>query len=1033
MKSLLSIFLLICQTSIAQLNSIWFEKVTDEAGYSIHGVQHILQDKDGFIWLSHSDGVTKFDGYNFKLYSRKELATALFENKSVSLVFEDKRQDVWIVTGSGALMKYQSDVDRFQTMNDTTRVIEGGAFCFVEDDEGNFWIGSAGSGLYFINIEKGIFKNYRTLKNDTTSINNDYVSSLVIDNKANIWIGTTNGLCSYDRNKDAFRRVKLVNSNVPDIYRYRVIRDLELSREGFLYVGTYGGLHKIDLETRNSHHFFHDPTNPTSLSHNSIFAVKEDHDGEVWIATYGGGLNRFSPLSNEFKSWRSKVNEIGSLHTNNLFTVYFDSHGRLWIGAADDGVFLYNPHAKKIRSVGNSPYDSASISAGWIRRVFQENDSIVWIGFNGSGLNKFNIKTEKVVARYVNDPRDTTSLAHNVVVAIDKDKYGNLWFGLEGGGLNKLSKGSEKFSRYVFKQKRNSISNNAVSAILVDDDFVWVATHVSGLDVFDIRKGKFYHFSEDSLKKIGITFSATDNIIKHDGNIWFATHQGVVVFDKTSRAFVKIPNTKGDIATLERNLQLELRPYTDKEVLINGDFSEVVKIRYNGPSSFQQEILWKDTVDHGDSYEMRFAADREGNLWVISGDQLSKIDLRRNDKSTFSVTNTLTKERRLTGVFMASDERIFLTGTNGFNWFYPSDIRRDSTPVNVVLTGLEIFNKPVTIQGLDSIKSDEFHLSKHLDNLEQLKLHYYQNFFSIRFAALTFAERDKIQYAYQLEGFDKDWVNIGTRRFASYTNLDPGTYSFKVKATNADGYWNSEAKSIEIVILPPFWRTSWFIALAIFAAGAVIYSVHRYRVAQTLRVERLRNKIASDLHDEVGSSLTRISIYSDLLQTGVEAEDRKNYLAGIGTLSRDVVSTMSDIVWSIDNRNDTFGALVIRMKDFATELLQARNIDLEFVMIGVDEGKVLDPALKQNIYLIFKESIHNVVKHSQARKVVVTISNKESEFKMEIKDDGHGFDHKNLNGGNGLRNMKRRAKAVDASFEVLNQQGTTVTLARKSL
>jgi ligand-binding sensor domain-containing protein len=1025
------IFLSHCCTAYAQPSSIWFDKIKDEAGYSIHGVQHMIQDRDGFMWFSHADGVSKFDGYNFKLYSRSELATPTFSSKSVSLVFRDNDGNTWIVTNTGALMAYDSDLDRFRLKNDTTTVIEGNAFSFVEDHEGNFWIGSAGGGLYKINLKKKVFRNYRTVKDDVTSINNDFVTGLTIDGKRNLWIGTTNGLCRYDPTTDAFLRYPLNNTNANDTYRYRVIRDLLLSSDGYLYAGTYGGLHRIDLETMGSRHFLHDVTNPKSLSHNSIFRLQEDAERFIWIATYGGGINRFNPSTLEFNSWKATVNEPGKLHTNNFFTMYFDGQGSLWIGAADEGVFLYNPNAKKIHTIGSNSSDSTSISPGWIRSLFQENDSIIWIGFNGAGINKYNLNTEKVIKRYVNDPKDPFSLGHNAVIAIDKDNDGNLWFGLEGGGLNMLDKRSGRFTRYTFTPNQSSLSNNAVSTFLVDDELMWVTTYVSGLDLFDLPGKKFYHFREDSLKALGISFSSTENIVKHDGNIWFGTHQGIVVFDKKEKIFVKIPGTKGDIATVSGS-KLELRPYSEKEILIDKDASEIIKIKYNSPSDFQQEPLWKDTVDRDETYEMRFAADKSGNLWVSSGNRLSKIDLR-NNKNTFNLSNSLSVERRLTGIYTANDGKIFLTGTNGFSWFYPDEIEKDSTPVKVVLTGLEIFNKPILVEGQDSTRRDDFYIPKQIDKLEVLELSYYQNFFSIRFAALTASQRDKIQYAYKLDGFDREWVYVGNRRFASYTNLDPGTYKFNVRATNADGYWSPDAKSMMVVILPPFWRTSWFITLAIVLTGAIIYSIHRYRITRTLEVERLRSKIASDLHDEVGSNLTRISIYSDLLQNGIEVEERKSYLAGIGALSREVVGTMSDIIWSIDNRNDSFESLIIRMKDFATELLQAKNIDLEFKVSGVVGRKVLDPALKQNVYLIFKESIHNVVKHSQGRTVKVGVSNDGAEFRMVISDDGRGFHDEGVNRGNGMRNMRRRAEAINATFEVINLSGTTITLRRKPL
>ncbi|MBA4053186.1 MAG: hypothetical protein C0490_00595 [Marivirga sp.] len=1034
MRSLYQIvFIFLCHVAWAQPNTIWFDEVVDELGYSIHGVKHIIQDKDGFIWFCHSDGLAKYDGYNFQQYSRKELSTLFFSSKTASLVFEDRKRDLWIVTDAGALMKYTPETDRFILMNDTTSVIKGSAYAFVEDDEQNFWIGSAGGGLYKINPAKNIFKNYRAQKNDSVTINNDFVISLALDRDKQLWVGTTNGLCRYVKSKDAFQQIELTNSNPSDTYRFRVIRSLLFAADDRLYVGTYGGLHTIDQKNNSRKHYFHIPEDDNGLSHNSIFKLQEDTRGHIWVATYGGGLNIFDPIQTNFRSWKGSMAERGRIHTNNLFTIYLDNTGKLWVGGADQGIFLYNPDAKKIYSVGNSAADTSSISPGWIRNVFQENDSIIWIGLNGSGINKYNIKSGKVIRRYVNNPKDTTSLAHNAVVAIDKDDYGNLWFGLEGGGLSKLVKGSDKFVRYMHRPDKNSIVNNAVSSILIADDVIWIATYVSGLDVFSLRSGSFYHFSEDSLKSLDISFSATDKMVEHEGNVWFATHRGIVVFDNKKKIFVKIPNLRGDIRTVAKELKLELRPFAKNEMLINNDYSEIWKINYTDPSRLHQELLWKDTSNLLLDDDISFTADAKKNLWISAASNLTRVDLRKKSVSTFNVTNGITNERRLSGIFTANDGRIFLTGANGFIWFYPDQVKNDNTPVKVVLTELEIFNKPVTIRENGGGDESEFSIPQHIGRLQNLELYYHQNFFSFRFAALAFIHRDKIQYAYQLEGFDRDWVYAGKRRYASYTNLDPGEYTFKVKATNADGYWNEEPTSINVIIHPPFWKTPWFIALMVLISTGFVYFVHRYRMYQSLRVERLRNKIASDLHDEVGSSLTRISIYSDLLQNGISPEERKGYLSGIGELSREVVSTMSDIVWSIDNRNDTLGALIIRMKDFSTEVLQAKNIEHEFIVMDLDEERALDPALKQNIYLIFKESIHNIVKHSKANRVSINLKNKDGRFNMIIKDNGCGFEKNIMNKGNGLRNMHRRAEVVQGEFTISNREGTTLTFIRKAL
>jgi signal transduction histidine kinase len=357
----------------------------------------------------------------------------------------------------------------------------------------------------------------------------------------------------------------------------------------------------------------------------------------------------------------------------------------------------------------------------------------------------------------------------------------------------------------------------------------------------------------------------------------------------------------------------------------------------------------------------------------------------------------------------------YFGGISGFNVFRPERLKADTVSANLVINSLKVFDK------------------EHALKEDRLELEHFENYLTIQFAAIEFSSPEKIRYSYKLEGFDRHWIDAGEKRYAHYTNLDPGTYVFHVKAANADGYWTKRDTTVSFVISPPFWKTWWFVASAVLVCAFIAYSMHRYRLSQSLRVERLRNKIASDLHDEVGSSLTRISIYSDLLRSGTEEEQGKTYLKSISEMSREIVSTMSDIVWSIDNRNDSTGSLMIRMKDFANEVLQARNIEMTFVIKGVDENKNLDPALKQNIYLIFKESINNIVKHAQAQKVSIAITNQGNEFLMSIHDDGRGFEINGSQKGNGLRNMHRRAQAIDSTFEIQNHQGTTITVSRKAL
>ncbi|NJM26792.1 MAG: hypothetical protein HC859_16275, partial [Bacteroidia bacterium] len=407
--------------------------------------------------------------------------------------------------------------------------------------------------------------------------------------------------------------------------------------------------------------------------------------------------------------------------------------------------------------------------------------------------------------------------------------------------------------------------------------------------------------------------------------------------------------------------------------------------------------------------------DHHGILWISSNGGIIRFNTHDNTFRSYTQADGLQDNEFNTNASLYSrDGWLYFGGINGFNRFHPDSIKVSEEPVKVVIHSLLIMDKRVPVA-------------------ERLDVPYNRNDFSVKFGGIEFSTPEKVRYAYRLVGYDKDWNYVNTRREAFYTNLDPGTYRFEIKTANADGIWSSEQTKFAININPPFWKTWWFMSLAVAAIVSMVYAAHRYRLEQSLKVERLRNKIASDLHDEVGSSLTRISIYSELVQNGVEEKEKRAYLKSISDLSRDVVSTMSDIVWSIDNRNDKMGALMIRMKDFAIEVLQAKHIDVTFAIHEIDEHKSLDPAVQQNLYLIFKESVNNIVKHSKATAVTIDLHHNSKGFKLVIHDNGVGIRPDSTSTGHGLRNIQRRAEAIQALFLMENRDGTTISVERHSI
>ncbi len=1022
MKYRFSIILLfaIYRASIGQ-GDIRFKQIIGSKGEDIVGVQSFYKDSFGYMWMgSSSFDLLRFDGVNQRKYSASEFQNDQFKTTHGVLAFEDRAKRLWAGTDAGALFLYDRQHDQFVLVNDSLTSIKSKLYCQTEAPDGSFWLGTLGGGLFRYNPDKKEFKRYAAERN-VRALPDNYITGLTYDSSGTLWVATTGGLCSYDSKTDQFINYPLTNSNPSDTYRYRVIRSVHLS-ENKLYLSTYGGLQIFDLSTKKSKHLIHNPENENSLSHNSLFDVAENTDGTLWIATYGGGLNLYNPHTENFSCWKKDNSNNESISSNNLNSLLLDSDGLLWIGAADNTPCVYDTKAKKFNLLKNRASEPEGISGGWVRTIFQENDSIFWLGFNSSGLNKLNLNTGKT-EKFVNDPKNPKSLGHNSVTAISKDAAGKIWVGLEGGGLNQLNAATGTFARYE-SGKKNGISNNAISAMMIDrENKIWATAFRSGLTIYDINRQHFKNINDDSLHKVtDISLAFVEDMFELNDNIWFNIQNQVVLFDKIRNRFVKVASV-GQAVPVSDFSVLEMRPYSKTEILLITK-DEIKTIRYINPDNIQQTTLLKINSEDG---LKAFVVDGT-TVWYITKNSLVRWNLEKGEKRIYSKSDGILSSE-LSSIHLDAQGRIFVLSVDGLNWFYPNQIVDDTVSRKIIFTDFKLFNHSVN-QTPDTIY--HYSIPETISHLKSISLNREHSFFSFEFSAIEFMAPDKIQYSYKLEGFDNDWVNVGNRNFASYTNLDPGEYTFRVRASNPDGFWGNSSASISLIINPPFWQTWWFLSLVAFFIAALVYSVHRYRLSQSVKLERLRNKIASDLHDEVGSSLTRISIYSDLLRSENNEHERSTYLSRIGTMSREIVSTMSDIVWSIDNGSDSAGALMLRMKDFATEIFQPKNIEFDFKVSGINEKTIVDPVLRQNIYLVFKEAINNIVKHAAASRVMIEISKDAKTFTMILTDNGKGFEPQQHSRGNGLRNMERRARAIHGHLTFTHQGGTKVIFTCKT-
>lgn len=414
--------------------------------------------------------------------------------------------------------------------------------------------------------------------------------------------------------------------------------------------------------------------------------------------------------------------------------------------------------------------------------------------------------------------------------------------------------------------------------------------------------------------------------------------------------------------------------------------------------------------------------DNKGFLWLGSNAGLCRFNKSDHSLRNYTKRDGIQNPEFNTNAALSdSAGRFCFGGRTGLNIFQPDSINSNFQPAKVVITSFKIFDKEFPVP--DSV----LHLSHN------------QNSFSFDFAALNYYRSNDNQYAYMLEGADKDWIKSGNRHYTSYNNLSPGHYTFKVRAANYTGTWNNSIASVKFIINPAWYNSLWFrIAMAVFAV-AVMYGLYRYRLAQVMKLQALRNGIAADLHDEVGSTLSSISLSSTIIQNKLNGDNAevKKLLQQVSSNTDNMMEALSDIVWAINTRNDRFDNVLNRMRAFAIEILEPCGVNIRFNLSEDIMDMHLDMRQRKNLYLIFKEAINNTAKYAACKNVFIDISRTSAKLiTLKIRDDGKGFEMIFLNNegktlsGNGIRNMRKRAEELNGEITIdsVLEKGTILML-----
>ncbi len=854
----------------ARDNDIQFDRISLDQGLSQSVVNCIFQDSKGFMWLGTQDGLNRYDGYGFVVYKHDAENPDSLSNNFISAIHEDRSGTLWIGTAGGGLDKFDRDTGQFShhrnDPGDPNSLGGNVVQAIQEDQDGALWVGTNG-GLNRL-MGDGQFARYLNIPTDPHSLSHNVIQTIYKDRNGTLWIGTSNGLDRFEQaGTEQFTRY-MTGAFVQAIHQ-------DQENEEIFWVGTPGGISKLNSATEQFIFYQNDPDDPRSLIGDNVRAIHQDRTGAIWIAT-GSGLDMFIPTTDmgeggferqiPFIHYQNDPNDPHSLGVNDITSIYQDQGGVLWFGMFGGGVNRFDRAKTKFTLYRNNPNDPNSLNHNSIWAIHQDlaQPQVLWIGTRGGGLNRLDREAEEFIS-YQNIPSDTNSLGDNTVMTLYQDpKESNvLWIGT-GGTLHRFDQETEEFTRYPIGATVTLIYPNPW-----DEQELLIGTLGGGIGVFNRETEQVINYRNnpadtDSLGNNTIRSICQD---REESILWIGTAFGLDRYDRDTEQFTHYRNDPDDPGSLSHDGVMAL--YRDRQDMIwIGTFGGGLD-KFDPATETFVHYTERDGLPNNSIYGI-LADEAEGEFWLSTNNGLSRFDLQTETFKNYSARDGLQSNEFNQGAHhKSSSGEMFFGGIDGFNAFYSDEIRDNPYIPPVVVTDFHLFNESVRA-GEDSV------LEHPIEETGEIELSYREDFFSFEFAALHFSSPEQNQYAYIMENLDKGWNHIGTRRFAGYTSVPPGEYTFRVKGSNSDGVWNEEGTAIRIVVTPPFWQTWWFITLVtVLVIGSVTGAfVWRIRASEARR--RQLEILVDERTKELQETLAALKRSKEAAEAAREAAEAAN-------------------------------------------------------------------------------------------------------------------------------------------------------------
>ena len=1005
------------------------------------------QDSLGFLWFGTYNGLVRYDGYHFKDYSNIPGDSTSISGNIIASLWCDSGRYLWVGTRANGLNRYDYKTGIFKhyihNLKDTNSISNNEINSIYKDNEGNLWLGTI-NGFDLLEPGAHKFQHFLTVNDENT--NKLSVFAIFKDHHNRLWVGTAKGLLVYTKSR---KTDTYIESEVPgNITIIAPVWKIFEDSYNNIWIGTGAiskrgqGLYKYDIDHNKWHYYTYDSHDPHSISSNRITSFCETRDGAMWIGT-DNGLNLYQKASDNFYRYIHSNNRKKSIPFNYIDSIYQSRSGILWFTFHLDGIckaFINHNLFHNYPYLTNGKND---LPRNLVYELYPDRSGYIWVGTADNGLDRFNPVTQKFKHySYIENSPDSLG-GPNVFSAI-QDTSGYIWFGNYGKGVSRYDPVHHIFKRY--RPGKSGLISGYVICLYIDrEQRLWAGTLYNGLFIYNKKKDRFIPFAKVFNTDLNFINQGIPSMFEDaKGMYWIGTvRKGLIRFNSKDDSYITYNASKNTKHRLSNNFVYAI--LKDKKGVLWAGTQNGLNL-YNPHKDSFDRFKMNDQLSNLQINGI--VEDHRGNLWVSASKEIIKIDTDRKNIVIYTENDGLDQNELLPlAACISSKGIIYFGGEKGFVSFNPDEIKENRYEPPVAITQINVLNRP-------------FKTKSTYPYVSNIKLPYRDNSITFEFTSLDYHDPSNNEYAYRLKGFNDKWMNIKNRRYATFTNLYPGHYVLQVRGSNNIGVWNSNGTTLSIDILPPFWMTWWFkliITLLVFSGlGLLIrYISTRKLKLQVQQIERkmalrderekTRSVIARDLHDEVASTLGSISLYSEMLKQNIKNSHRTtDFVQKIERLCNEAVDTMNDIVWYVAPRHDTINHLFMRIRNLISDLSVTESIHFRMDIRDPEEDDYISDQTRRNIYLICKEALHNILKHSHAKNVTVCARYKKKKIMIVISDDGEGIKEAEIKGlrkfnmddpassknltGHGLYNMKYRANEINASLLFRSGSGKDTTI-----